>query len=161
MNRLAQIWQTSLWKERSERERALLVILAVVTVALVAWYGIAVPLSQAAEDARSHHARAAAELASVEAAVAAFSRGGDIRNAAPAAVEAIIHSAEMSGVMLERHCIDNAREITVWSAATEPAALFAWIAVLQRDYSVVVSNMTITRNGGGVATEIVLARGGM
>ena len=157
MNRMAQIWQG-----RTGRERVLLTILAAVTASLVAWYGIAMPLSRAADSAEARHARAAVKFASVEAAVAAFSGGGDIRSAAPAALEAIVYSAQMSGVTLERHRVDGSREITVWATESEPAALFAWIAVLQRDYGVVVSNMTMTRNRSGtIAAEIVLARGGM
>ena len=61
-----------LWKMRSARERGLLLLLSILVLGFVAWYGIASPLSQAAGRSEMHLERAAALLGEVESSRAAI-----------------------------------------------------------------------------------------
>ncbi len=150
-----------LFQQRTPRERVLLGIMAIAIVGFALWYGAARPLSRAVEDAAAHHARASQDYSELRDAAAEFS-GSEGRSAAPAAPEAILRSAENFGLTLDRHEIDSAREITVAAENADPAAVFAWIALLQKDYGVVVSNMAVTSAGDGrVVVEMVLARSGI
>jgi len=152
----------SLWHARSRREQILLLALTVCVAMVAAWYGVASPLRRAAGSAEAHHARAAQAATDVEAAVAEIAGSKGLATLpADGFEEAVLASAAASGLTLDRNRMENAREITIWANAAEPAALFNWIETLQQAHGVVVTNLTATRNeDGALQVEARLARGG-
>ncbi len=149
----------ALWTMRSQREQVLLLTAGALFVALVAWYGVATPFRSAAADAETHRIRAAQQWADVESAV------NEIRAANGGAAlpeggieDAVMASAEVSGVALERNRVESPREITVWAKGVDHAALFTWIKLLQKAHGVVPANLTATRDeDGALDVELRLA----
>ena len=147
-----------LWKMRSARERGLLLLLSILVLGFVAWYGIASPLSQAAGRSEMHLERAAALLGEVES-----SRAAIAGMAVPTDVsldDVLTLSATEAGFVLEKHS-ENAREATVLGRAPDSATLFAWIEMLRKNHGLTVTNLTAAReNEGALRVEAVFARGG-
>jgi type II secretory pathway component PulM len=147
------------WRARNARERGLLLLLAFIVFGFAAWYGIASPLSRAAERSEMHRTRAAALLREVE-----NSRASIARMAIPtdASLDDVLTlSAAEAGFALENHSEENARETTVQGHAPEPAALFGWIEMLLRNHGLIVTNLTTAREqDGALRVEAVLVRGG-
>jgi general secretion pathway protein M len=144
-----------LWNVRSPRERGLLAIVAVLVAGLVAWYGVALPLRRVAVATDAYRARAIADMADAEwaaKAIGALPDGG--------IEEAVMASAEASGIMLDRKRMENAREITVWVKDADPGSLFGWLQTLQKAHGVVPSNLTATRDGEGVLDVEIRLLGG-
>jgi len=150
---------TEWWRTRSARERGLVLLLGVIALALVAWYGIASPLRRAAERSEMHRARAAEVLHEVEAARAEM---GAIAIPSGAALEDVLTlSAAEAGFALETHREENAREIAVSGHAADPAALFGWITMLRTNHGLVVANLTAAReDNGALRVDALLMRGG-
>ena len=147
------------WRTRSMRERCLLLLLTLVVFGFVAWYGIASPLSLAAERSEAHRNRATALLSEVEISRAAI---------APMAIrtdtsldDVLTLSATEAGFALEKHSEDNPRETTVQGRTPDPATLFAWIEMLRKNHGLTVANLTAEREGdGALRVEAVFVRGG-
>jgi type II secretory pathway component PulM len=147
------------WRMRSIRERRLLLLLTFVAFGFVAWYGIASPLSLAAERSEAHLNRATALLSEVEISRAAI---------APMAIptntsldDMLTLSATEAGFALEKHNEDNPRETTVQGRAPDSATLFTWIEMLRKNHGLTVSNLTAERAGdGALRVEVVFVRGG-
>jgi len=146
------------WRERSARERALLALLSFVALALIAWYGVASPMRSAAQRSEMHRVRAAELLNEVESARTAIGR---MVIPADAALDDVLKlSAAEAGFTLDKHNEENAREITVWGHAPEPAALFGWIMMLRKNHGLMVANLTASRDeDGALQVEAVLVRG--
>jgi type II secretory pathway component PulM len=146
------------WRMRSVRERQLLSLLAILVLGFVAWYGIASPLSRAAERSELHRTRAAALLSEVESSRAAL-QGITVPTDA-ALADILTLSATEAGFVLEKHS-ENARETTIQGLAPDPAALFTWIEMLRRNHGLTVANLTAERgNDGALRVEAVFVRGG-
>ncbi len=146
------------WTMRSVRERQLLFLLAILVLGFVAWYGIASPLSLAAERSEMHRNRAAALLGEVEisrAAIAGMSVPID------ASLDDVLTlSATEAGFALEKHS-ENASETTIQGHASNPAVLFAWIEMLRKNHGLTVANLTVERESdGALRVEAVFVRGG-
>ena len=145
------------WRMRSGRERHLTVLLAILALGLVAWYGIASPLSLAAERSEIHRNRAAALLSEVERARAAI--GGMAIPTDTTLDDVLMLSATEAGFQLENHG-DNAREITVQGRSSNPARLFSWIEMLWKNHGLTVANLTAEREtDGALRVEAVFVRG--
>lgn len=146
------------WGGRSARERGLLLLLAAIGLALIAWYGMASPLRRAAEQSEAHRARAAQLLREVEIARAEI---GAISVPSGAALEDVLTlSAAEAGFELETQREQNAREIAVSGHAAGPDALFGWIEMLRKNHGLVVTNLSAARDENGtLRVEAVLMRG--
>lgn len=137
------------WTARSPREQFLLATLGVLFAAFVGWYGVALPLQRAAASADAHRARAAQAWADVQAGVTETAGSGGAGLPDGGIEEAVMASAEASGVALERNRVENAREITVWAKGVDPGALFAWMRTLQKAHGVAAANVTAVRDADG------------
>jgi type II secretory pathway component PulM len=146
------------WRTRSGRERHLLLLLAILTLGFVAWYGVASPLSLAADRSEMHRDRAAALLSEVEISRAAI--GGLSIPTDTALDDVLTLSATEAGFALEKHN-ENARETTVQGRAPNPAALFTWVEMLRKNHGLTVANLTAERESdGALRVEAVFVRGG-
>lgn len=145
------------WRLRSARERSLLVLLAAIGFALIAWYGIASPLRRAAQQSEIHRANAAQLLREVERARAEM---GALVTPSDAALEDVLTlSAAEAGFALETHREENQREVAVSGHAADPAALFGWIEMLRTNHGLVVVNLTVAREENGeLRAEAILMR---
>jgi type II secretory pathway component PulM len=146
------------WQARSSRERALLALLAAISVTLVVWYGIASPLQRMAAQSEQHRTRASQLWIEVETA-----RGALSKVTIPSDDElsdVLMLSAAEAGFVLDRHRLETAREIAIWGRATDPADLFTWISMLNRNHGLIVANVTAARDeSGGLRVEALLVRG--
>jgi type II secretory pathway component PulM len=146
------------WMMRNRRERHLMVLLAILTLGLIAWYGIASPLSLAAERSEIHLDRAAALLSEVERSRAAI--GGMAIPIDTTLDDVLMLSAIEAGFELEKRD-DSAREITVQGRAPNPATLFSWIEMLRKNHGLTVANLTVERETDStLRVEAIFARGG-
>jgi len=145
------------WRLRSARERSLLLLLAAIGLALIAWYGVASPLRRVAQQSELHRADAARLLREVETARATT---GALVIPSDAALEDVLTlSAAETGFALETHREENAREVAVSGHATDPAALFGWIEMLRKNHGLVVANLTVAREQNGeLSVEAILMR---
>jgi len=145
------------WRLRSARERGLLLLLAAIGLALIAWYGVASPLRRVAQQSEIHRANAARLLREVETARATM---GALVIPSDAALEDVLMlSAAEAGFTLETHRAESAREVAVSGHATDPAALFGWIEILRKNHALVVANLTVAREQNGeLSVEAILMR---
>jgi type II secretory pathway component PulM len=146
------------WLARSFRERSLLLLLAIITLALVAWFGIAAPLQRMATQSEHRLARASQLLAEVE---AARSVRGTVPIPAGVSVADVLKlSAVEAGFALETQREESAREIAVSGHAADPAAFFGWIAMLRNNHGIVVANVTVAHeDDGALKVDALLVRG--
>jgi type II secretory pathway component PulM len=133
-------------------------LLAVIAVTLVAWYGIAAPLQRIATQSEQHRARATQSLAEVEA--ARSPRGAIAIPHGATVADVLTLSAAEAGFALETQREESAREIAVSGHAADPAAFFGWIAMLRNNHGIIVANVTLAREDDGeLRAEALLVRG--
>jgi type II secretory pathway component PulM len=135
------------WRQRSARERGLLMLLATITIVLGGWYGVASPLRQAALLSEMHRESAAQLLNEVE--TARVQLDAIVVPSEDELADVLTLSAAEAGFALETHRTENAREIAVSGRAADPAALFSWIEMLRRNHGLVVANLTVVREPDG------------
>jgi general secretion pathway protein M len=148
------------WAGRSRREQLLLGVMAAIALVLVAWFGILQPLAKARRAAAERLSEAAATQAAVERGLAELAA---LRRAAPARpnrrpmARAVTESAAAAGVTLARAEPDPGGGLRVGIEAVAPAALFPWLAALQRDDGVAASHLTVVKaDGGGLNVDATL-----
>jgi type II secretory pathway component PulM len=148
------------WRGRSDRERSMLVLLATVVLAFLAWYGVASPLQRMAGRADTRLARAAELLREVETAHATL--GGITSEFDPAVSDLLVLSAAEAGFALETQREQDDGDIAVSGHSDVPQALFAWIEMLRRNHGLLVANLSITRESGtgGLRVDALLTRSG-
>ena len=136
---------------RSPREQALLGLLGALLVGTVGWYGVANPLlnwRQAAAERRAH-----AELAAVQAIqdanLVAGARTGRAAIAPDALPALLTATAAEAGVTVTREQPEGGGAHTVWLEGARPAAVFGWLAEVERRGGV-VRDVTALKSGGGV-----------
>lgn len=145
------------WRLRSARERGLLLLLAAIGLALIAWYGVASPLRHVAQQSELHRVNAARLLREVETARATV--GALVIPSGAALEDVLMLSAAETGFALETHREENAREVAVSGHAADPAALFGWIEMLRKNHGLVVANLTVAREQNGeLSVEAILMR---
>ena len=145
------------WRARSSRERSLLVLLAVITLALVAWYSIAAPVQRMAGLAEQHRVRATQLLAEVE--DVRSPRGTVPIPAGDSLADVLKLSAAEAGFALETQREESAREIAVSGHADDPSAFFGWIAMLRNNHGIIVANVTLVReDDGALKVDALLVR---
>jgi general secretion pathway protein M len=148
------------WASRTPRERVMLIVMACLLAVVLVWYGLIQPLrngAAAAGQARSESARRLDEAVAAGRRIETLqARFGAARS--PQALEAlVVESAAQDGVTLDRLQADGAI-LTVWADAADPKTFLAWLARLQSQSGVGVTNFTaIPGAGGRVQMQAALA----
>jgi len=150
----------ALWSARSRRERHMLTGLAGLLVLLVAWYGVVAPALAWRDAARERLRAAAAQsdrigtgLARLKAAEtrARATSNLSVDQAGKQAAEAVDLEVQIT--------IASADEATFTIASTPTGPLFAWLGLLESDYGIRPSRLTIVRAPGGLEVEGALPAG--
>lgn len=144
------------WEGRTRRERILLGIMAGLLAAVIAWYGVIAPIGAWRADAADRRAEASAALQSVEADLARLNAAA---TDAPAGTgepiePLLIRTAEAAGVNIDRQQPEADGAQTVWLQAVPSQTVFGWIAQLEQDHGVSVSNITALKSPTGSGLDV-------
>lgn len=146
------------WLSRSPRERVMLSVMSLVVLAVVGWYGVAAPLMELSKASRER-----VELASTQLARLRTLAGS--RPAAPAAPGAgtaqtlVEAAAGKTGVSIARRRQDANGRFTIWVSTIDARALLPWLASLEREGGVTVTDFTASRlDNGAIEAEITFAK---
>jgi type II secretory pathway component PulM len=123
------------------RERRLLIVMMLVLLPMLFWYGLAMPLQAAAGAAAAHHARAVETAAMVDVAAS-------LQRPASVTMQQVLASIATAGLTLDGHT-PNPGELTIAAKAPDSAALFGWILTLQEDLGIAVTNLTVEPDSDG------------
>ena len=148
---------SALWSMRSRRERHMLTGLAGLLVALIAWYGLVAPAMSWREAAAGRLRTAVARSGQVHAALMRLKALEDTTQSTSNLTvdQAARQAAEAAGLEVQINVTeDDAAAFTVASTPTGP--LFAWLGLLESDYGVQPSRLTIIKATGGLQVEGVL-----
>lgn len=150
------------WDERSPRERVLIAVMAGGLLLFALWLAVAAPLLAAGRAAEARHARAVATRTGVDRALAELARLRPPPQPASAsrALQAVVsETAVAGGVEIARIEPDPAGGLRVAVASAAPAALFPWLALLQREHGVALEHLSVMKNEtGGLALDATLKR---
>ena len=150
------------WKGRSGREQALLAIMATFAAIVLVWLAIVRPLDKAGEDAEARYRRALDDLVVVQEQAQQLAQ---LEAERPQRLEAPLHvvvseSAASTGLTVSRLQPETDGGVTLAIEAVKPAALFGWLAALERENGVRVRQMTAGRNQDAtLSVQIVLVAG--
>lgn len=144
--------------ERSQREKYLLVVMAVLAILTLAWALIVLPVTDGLSTARARHTDAVIRLAETRARVdelAAIQRQRPAPLAGP--LDAIIRErAGDAGFALSSVSAESTDRVQISIATARPGALFSWIAGLEAA-GILVDSLSTTDNGdNSVAAQITL-----
>ncbi|KKC26905.1 type II secretion system protein GspM [Sphingomonas sp. SRS2] len=142
------------WRERTPREHGLLILLAVIAVPLIAFYGVARPIGHAIERAqlaRDADARALADVLLMAGKIRAADRPA--RNPAP--VERLVAGeAERAGFTVTGVTRDGDGALLV-IAAVRPQPFFAWLAAMKARRGLFVTRLSARANDDKTLTVSV------
>lgn len=146
------------WLSRSPRERVMLGVMGVVLLAVIGWYGVAMPLNSLSKSSRERVELASTRLgelrswASARPAATTTSREGTAQSLVEAAAGKV-------GVSIARRRQDANGRFTIWVSTIDARALLPWLALLERDGGVAVTDFTASRlDNGAVEAEITFAK---
>jgi len=147
------------WRDRSRREQLMLLVMAALLAATIAWLGILRPLALARDAAAGRLATAETALGEVRAMTLAI-RAAEAR-AQPAGntpvIERVGARASEAGFTAERLTSDSDGRVTMRLPAVKPAILLRWLADVETRDSIIVDRLSITRNGDAtVAADLAL-----
>ena len=139
------------WTGRSRREQILLGVMGALAAGLLLWFGVAAPLRGAAQDASTHLARALADEAVVDAAVAEIARLGERPPTARSApVEQLVAetaaSAGLDVIRIEPAAEGGGVQAVVSGPST---VVLPWIAGLQADHAIAARHLTLLKGDVG------------
>ncbi len=142
------------WAGRSQRERALLLVMLALALPILAWLLILRPIDLALDTARANHWAATTRLIQVRSDAGLLESTASVANETAQAIAA--RSASAAGFVPSRldPTPDGKAMLTLPSA--KPAALARWLQALDRE-GVFVETMTVRPNSDStVAVEAVL-----
>lgn len=149
----ARLW----WSARTGRERVMLAVMAVAFVAVISWYGVLTPLATASKAGQVRVERASAQLASLRALAPVATPSASSGAAAPQAV--VEAAASKVGLPIARHRQDANGRFTIWITAIDAKILLPWVAALEREGGVMVTDFTASRlDSGLVEAQVTFAR---
>lgn len=152
----------SWWQDRTGRERALLIALALVTVAAFLQFGVVSPMRAARAEAVAALADASDLLASVRSAAA---RGpAEAAEASPTGAslrETVIATGRARGLAITRLNPLDDGALAVRIDRTEARLFHQWLASLKRDAGVIARQVAVRRVGdGAVSADVTFVRTG-
>jgi len=151
---------TRWWNERSRRERVMLSGMLTLIALTALWYGAVQPLRRgvdSAADARTESASELAEARAIAGRLEARRRTAGARRSVASLENLIVTSAARSGVTLDRRQADGA-SVTVWAGAVHSKRVFSWLAALQNQHQIGVTDLTaIPGEAGTIQVQATLA----
>lgn len=144
------------WQTRAPRERLMLGMMAAAIAAFAVWLGVLRPLQAWTDATRERHARAAADLDNVEAAVGDIHAVENERRAPPAGDEfrrAILDAAAAARVPVARQRTDGPTLVVGIDAVTAPA-LFSWLDRLRTAHGLAPASLEIDKRNGALRVEV-------
>lgn len=149
----ARVW----WFSRTGREQVLLGVMALALAVVIGWYGILTPLISASETGKDRLERASMQLAGLRSLAPAATRSAPSSGAAPSTV--VEAAAAKAGLPIARRRQEANGQFTIWITAIDSKLLLPWVAAVEREGGVVVTDFTASRMDGGVIeAEITFAR---
>lgn len=144
------------WRARTSREKLLLSVMTALIAGVAIWYGVLSPIAAWKDAAAERRLDAAADLASVEADLARLNAEASDRPAVAAGpIEPLlIRTAEAAGLAIDRQQAEADGAQTAWLQAVQPQAVFGWVAELERNHGVTVSNITALKSPSGSGLDV-------
>lgn len=133
------------WRDRTPRERGLLILLALIATPIAAYYGVIRPVDRTMENARLTRDAEARSLADV------LLMAGKIKAAHraplnPAPIEALVASeAERAGFTVSGVTREGAGAVLV-IGAVRPQPFFAWLAAMKERRGLFVTRLSARAN---------------
>lgn len=151
------------WRDRSERERWLIGIMAAMLIGVAGWLGVVRPVAAARDAAIARHDAAVAGLDAVQAMTGAIRRA-EQRGAAARSVplvELVSRRVAEAGLSSEAMATTGDGRVTMRIAAVRPAVVLRWLAEIEAKDAIIVERAGMTRNSDAtVAVELSLRSGG-
>lgn len=146
------------WLALSARERLMLSVMGVVLLAVVGGYGVVTPLMGLSKASRERVEVASTQLASLRALVA-LRPAGAAASSAGSAQSLVEAAASKAGAPIARRRQDANGRFTIWVSTIDARALLPWLAALERDGGVAVTDFTASRqDNGAIEAEITFAK---
>ncbi len=140
---------------RTRRERIMLATMGVLTALVIAVYGVALPLINGTQDARSAYAEAVTRHGRIAAKIDALAAMQGGRGGLPSGAFAdfIRQSAESAGFTLDNSDPSGPGMVAIRIGSAAPQALFGWLGGLEAR-GISVDNLTVepTAPGAGMLT---------
>jgi general secretion pathway protein M len=138
------------WTTLSRREQALLTVLALIVLALIAWYGVWRPLTQFHRTAVAQHELALGEQQRVQALIARLKTGAPAARQGIPVAQAVRQSLEAAGITAARLEADPSGGLRVAVGGVPSNSLFPWMAELQGRHGVTPQHLLVVKAGQGV-----------
>ena len=147
------------WRERTQREQRLLLVMFALVAAILGWLLVVQPLSHALEDARIRHGEAVVAAAEARAEADLRRRSASRpRQAAQLPIDGLIsRTAGEAGFTGARIAAQGPARASVAIDAARPQAYFAWIARLEQSGLVVETLRASANPDRTLSAEAVLA----
>ena len=145
-----QIW----WRARTSRERGLLILLALIALPTLCWYGVIRPMDRAidrAHNARDADARALADVLLMAGRIRGAERPA--RHSGPLD-ELVQAEAERAGFTVSSVARDRAGAVLAIDAV-RPQPFFAWIAAMKPRHALIVTRLTARANADATLSASV------
>lgn len=144
------------WEARTRRERIMLAVMVLAILLVIGWYGVMVPLNSAVDASKTRLAKASEQFARLDAAA----RAGGLPFTSGQPLQAIVDaSASAAGLSIARRREEADGRLTVWLTGADPGLMMGWLTSLARGQGIAVSEMTASRNEGGLLeAQITLVR---
>ncbi|MBI1406999.1 MAG: type II secretion system protein M [Caulobacter sp.] len=152
---------TEAWAARSPRERTMLMIMGLILLLVLGWYGVAQPLSRGVTASEQRARRAAAMLSDLEAAarVGGISPGAAAAGARQPLTAVVDATAQAAGVTVDRRREETDGRLTVWLTGVSPTVMMTWLTALAQAHGVAVTDITASRlDNGLIEAQITLER---
>lgn len=138
------------WKARARREQVLLGVLALLLLALAAWYGVWRPVAAFQHAAAERHAQAMRQRQAVQALIArvkaAPASQGEVRPLA----ETVRQSLDAAGITAARLEADPDGGLRVAIGGVASTQLLPWISTLQTAHGIVPRHLVVVKEGQGL-----------
>jgi general secretion pathway protein M len=149
------------WQQRTQRERRLIGVMAVLAVTLFIWLAVVRPVQRALDDATGAHEEAVARYGDIVAKSALLKQDVSESSTAPAAAidQLVGASAGEAGFTLDHVTPQGPNRIEIAMASARAPALFAWIGMLEQQHIRVETLHVTPAADGTVALRAVLVGG--
>jgi len=145
MNRLmgpVQLW----FSGRTLREQRMLIVMAVLLLATVAWLGVVRPVLAWRAAAADRAAAAAVTLAEVRASVALLGPAGPATRPPAEGLEPLIRRTAQAAGLEVVTAMNASGHLGFQLSSVRSGPLFAWLAALETDHRLTVCNLGVVEN---------------
>lgn len=139
---------TRWWWSRTERERQMLAVMALIAAGVLVWLVVVRPAWAWREAAAERRAEARISLLQVDAGVRRLPRvpGGATLKSAPSDIESLVRqSAEAAGLVVTTS-MDPSGGLGFRVDRTTSAQLFPWLAALKAEHGLEVTRLSVVEN---------------